>query len=232
MKKHYTMRAGVLLLVLTLITSCFVGGTFAKYTTNGKGEDSARVAKFGVTVTGVGQEANTMFAKEYGKDDPTYPNDSGSATGLTVKSDVKVVAPGTKGNMAAFTITGTPEVAVKVTYEATEFDLGENWKDSESNYYCPLEITVGTTTLKGTDTTYTSVEDFETAVKNAIAAYSKTYKPGTVLDNQTADNLAVSWAWNFEGNDDAKDTYLGDQAAANNAANISLKVTATVTQID
>ena len=204
MKKNWTMRVGVSMLALTLITSCFVGGTFAKYTTSGKGNDSARVAKFGVTVSGTG----STFATEYNADDSTY------TTGVTVKSTEKVVAPGTKGDMAAFTLSGTPEVAVKVTYEATKFDLGDNWKDEEGNYYCPLEIKVGTTTLKGTDSTYTSADAFETAVKNAIAAYSKTYAPGTNLADKGSDSLAISWSWAFEGNDDTKDTYLGNQAAA------------------
>ena len=31
MKKNRTMRVAALLLALTLMTSCFVGGTFAKY---------------------------------------------------------------------------------------------------------------------------------------------------------------------------------------------------------
>lgn len=220
MKKNWTMRVGVSMLALTLITSCFVGGTFAKYTTSGKGNDSARVAKFGVTVSGEG----TTFAKEYNYADGT--------TGVSVQSEEKVVAPGTSGDMAAFTLSGTPEVAVKVTYEATKFELGDNWKDSDDNYYCPLEIKVGTTTLKGTDSTYSSVDDFETAVKNAIAAYSKTYAPGTNLADKGSDSLAISWSWAFESNNDEKDTYLGDQAAANSAANIELEVTATVTQID
>ena len=38
MKKTGFMRAALLLLVLTLITSCFVGGTFAKYTTSATGD--------------------------------------------------------------------------------------------------------------------------------------------------------------------------------------------------
>ena len=66
-KKNWTMRAAVLMLVLVLITSCFVGGTFAKYVTSGSGTDSARVAKFGVTVTASGD----LFAKEYATDDQT-----------------------------------------------------------------------------------------------------------------------------------------------------------------
>lgn len=215
--KNKTMRAGTLLLALTLITSCFVGGTWAKYVTSGTGSDSARVAKFGVSVTGTG----TTFAKE-------YTADSQDITGMTVSSSEKVVAPGTKGEMAAFTISGTPEVAVKITYEATEFDLGDGWVDGNSAYYCPLEIKVGSDTLKGS--TYTSADLFETAVKEKIAAYSKTYGPGTNLSEKSNDDLAVSWAWAFEnGDNDVKDTALGNAVTA---ATISLEVTATVTQID
>ena len=230
MKKNKTMRAGALLLALTLVTSCFVGGTWAKYTTSGSGSDTARVAKFGVTVTGTGN----MFAE-------TYNSETAGFTGVTVSSETKVVAPGTKGDMAAISITGTPEVAVQVTYEATEFDLGDKWMakkdgDTAESFYCPLEITVkstaGTTVLKGTDTSYNSVDDFETAVKNAIAGYSKTYGPGINLADKASENLTVSWAWAFDTNDDVKDTYLGDQAATNNAANIKLTVKTTVTQID
>ena len=41
MKRNRWMRAGGLLVVLTLITSCFVGGTFAKYVTENEGMDTA-----------------------------------------------------------------------------------------------------------------------------------------------------------------------------------------------
>ena len=60
-RKNHTLKLAGILLALVLVTSCFVGGTFAKYVTTGTGSDSARVAKFGVTVTANG----TMFAKEY-----------------------------------------------------------------------------------------------------------------------------------------------------------------------
>lgn len=49
-KKHWTLRAAGLLFALVLITSCFVGGTFAKYVTSKSASDSARVAKFGVVI--------------------------------------------------------------------------------------------------------------------------------------------------------------------------------------
>lgn len=37
-----------------MLTTCMTAGTFAKYTTSDSANDSARVAKFGVTVTADG----------------------------------------------------------------------------------------------------------------------------------------------------------------------------------
>ena len=65
LKKNWMLRAAVLMLALVLITSCFVGGTFAKYVTSGIGGDVARVAKFGVTVTATN---NSMFKTTYETD--------------------------------------------------------------------------------------------------------------------------------------------------------------------
>lgn len=220
-KKNWTFRTAGILLALVLVTSCFVGGTFAKYTTAGTGTDSARVAKFGVTITANG----STFAKEYQTDDTTV---SGAIANSVVSTD-KVVAPGTKGNMVSMTLTGTPEVAVKVTY-AAEFELGDNWKAADDSFYCPLEIKIGADTIKGND--YTSADIFENEVERFIAAYSKEYEAKTDLSTKGSESLSVSWAWAFEGNDDVKDTYLGDQAAAGNAATVSLQVITTVTQID
>lgn len=220
MKKNRMMRVASALLVAVLLSTCAISGTFAKYVTSGSGSDTARVAKFGVTVTGTAQ----TFAKEYAKND-----DSFILATNTVVSTEKVVAPGTSGSMAAFTITGTPEVAVRVAFTGT-LELGDKWVDSGSTYYCPIEITVGDTTFKGT--AYASADEFEAAVNAKIATYTKDYVAGTDLSGIGANAPVISWKWAFEGNNDVKDTYLGDQAAAGNAATISLRVTATVTQID
>ena len=214
------VRLVAVLAVTMMFTMCFVGGTFAKYTTSGTGNDSATVAKWGVSVTGT---ANT-FEKTYAANDNEF-----TLAANTVVSTKDVVAPGTSGNMAAFEITGTPEVAVNVAFTGT-LDLGDKWVDSTSSYYCPIEIEVGTDTIKGND--YASASEFEAAVEAKIAAFSKDYAPNTDLSTIGGDAPAISWKWAFEGNDDVKDTYLGKQAAAGNAATISLSVTVTVTQID
>ena len=220
MKKNKMMRIASVLLVAVILTTCAISGTFAKYVTSGNGSDTARVAKFGVTVSGT---ADT-FKETYAKD-----NNSFTLAENTVVSTEDVVAPGTSGSMAAFTITGTPEVAVRVDFKG-RLELGDKWVVSGDDYYCPIEITVGSTTFKGTD--YIDADAFEAAVNDKIATYSKDYEANKDLSTIGADAPAISWQWAFEGNDDAKDTYLGNKATAGNAATISLAVTATVTQID
>ena len=220
MKKTKFMRAALLLLVLTLITSCFVGGTFAKYTTSGDGTDTARVAKFGVMVTGNGN----LFAKEYAKTDASFT----LATNSVVSTEKNVVAPGTSGEMTKMTLTGTPEVAVRVSYTG-EAKL-DGWMVNDA-FYCPLVVKVNETEIKMDDTQITSAEKFAEAINNAIKGYSKVYKAGTDLSTIPNDSLAISWSWGFDGND-VKDTVLGNAAADNNASSITVKVTTTVTQID
>lgn len=214
------VRLVAVLAVVMMFTMCFVGGTFAKYTTSKSGTDSATVAKWGVSITGT---ADT-FKETYAKNDNSF-----SLAANTVVSNANVVAPGTSGEMAAFEITGTPEVAVRVAFTGT-LELSSNWVDAEGHYYCPIEIKVGDTTFKGK--TYTSTDDFEADVNAKIAEFSKDYEANTNLSTISSDAPAISWKWAFAGNDDAKDTDLGNQVAVSNAATITLSVTVTVTQID
>lgn len=223
MKKSVLFRVALVMLVLTMVTSCFVGGTFAKYVTSGEGTDSARVAKFGVAITANGE----TFATSYAAADTTA-----TSIATTVQASEKVVAPGTQGNMASMVLSGVPEVAVKVSYEGA-FDISSNWT-VDGRFYCPLVITVGETEIDGA--TYTEEVAFENAVNDAFKNYWEEYAPGTDLsvDSVKADSLGVSWEWPFyvdEAND-AKDTWLGNQAAAGNAATVTLTVKTTVEQID
>ncbi|MBQ2306929.1 MAG: hypothetical protein II184_05390, partial [Clostridia bacterium] len=125
MKKNWTMRVAVLMVALTLITSCFVSSTYAKYVVSGGVDETARVAKFGVTITATGK----LFADTYKAATANTPGAAGDdiadATSLTVVSSASgvgaatdidnVVAPGTKNDTGmTFTVTGTPEVAVRV----------------------------------------------------------------------------------------------------------------------
>ena len=218
MKKNNMMRIASVLLVAVLLSTCVISGTFAKYVTSDTATDSARVAKFGVDIVAKTEADNSMFVKTYNDNDGTYD-------GLSVEATVDVVAPGTSGTLTAFAVTGTPEVAVRVTYTPT-LTL-ENWTVSGAEY-CPIAITVGAETFKVGVGDITTIAELKAAVEAAITAKTMDYEPNTDLSTIN-DDLTVSWTWDFAGNDDAKDTALGD---ATTAATIDLDVKVTITQID
>jgi len=233
MKKNTMMRVASVLLVAVLLSTCVISSTFAKYVTEASSTDSARVAKWGVTITGETGDANQMFAKEYASDTDDY------TAGVTVASSVNVVAPGTSGTFSSFSVTGVPEVATRVTYTPV-VDLGNNWidKDDNSKFYCPIIVTVGDADLCGLN--YATADAFATAIKNAIVSENADYAPGTSLA-AVNDDLTISWKWLYENQTgsennqtDAKDTFLGDRAAGDvgNAGTISIQVTITITQIN
>ena len=115
MKKNKMMRIASVLLVMTLISTCAISGTFAKYVTKVSGEDSARVAKWGVVLT---VSAGEAFATQYETHDDTY---EGEYSVIAFNAEDKLVAPGTSskdkdvdGDLVA-TVMGTPEVATRYT---------------------------------------------------------------------------------------------------------------------
>ncbi len=221
-----------LLAALCLVTSCFAGGTLAKYVTTGNGSDQARVAKWGVTISTTG----VMFGDAYKDEVVEFVADEDVDT-ITVQADTEgtnVVAPGTNGTLAAYAVTGAPEVDTEVTYGATL--TIQNW-EVDGDFYCPIVFTIDNTAnadpaveVSGLD--YTSATDFEDAVEAAITGLSTEYHTNENL-NQVNDDLSVTWAWPFEG-DNVKDTALGDAAAApgGTPATIALATSATITQID
>ncbi len=242
MKKNIMMRAASALLVAVLLTTCSISGTFAKYTTAANVTDIARVAKWGVEIKSSGD----MFGQKYYNVDATDSNKVAETTvvnSISVASagNDNVLAPGTKGELAKTTITGTPEVSVEVTYEPILTLTG--WT-VDGNEYCPLLIKVADKTYGITDQTDNSsistgcgcsdIATLKSSVENAIKAAKGTYDPNTKLEDKT---VAVSWEWPFEhGADDAakaandaKDTALGN---AEIAPTIKFGIKTTVTQLD
>lgn len=238
MKQNKLLRASGLLLVLTLITSCFVGGTFAKYVSEGEGTATARVAKWGVTAEWTGD----LFSRVY-----DIGND------FTVESsDNYVVAPGTKRpEPFQLTLSGTPEVACR--YEI-DFDIDLNgWyikpngdplgEDEtagtvETEFYCPLifkfnQASQGTIDGRRYDTEQELKSEI-TRVLTENLTLTGEFQAGEELSKY----FTFEWEWPFEGGSnggnqtDAKDTYLGDKAARGEAPTIVINATATVTQID
>lgn len=130
MKKNKMMRLASWLLVLTLLTTCIISGTFAKYVTSDEAEDTARVAKWGVTTTISG----ALFGEHYFSNNDTSQDQisttyTGSVDSINENitnaitqaegTEGKIVAPGTKSENMIINISGTPEVAGEVAVEVT-----------------------------------------------------------------------------------------------------------------
>ncbi len=122
MKKLNMTKLLVLLLSLCLITSSFVGGTLAKYVTEGTASDTARVAKWGVEINTSGSLYSDAYAKkaDTNGDIPavwvaTDTNDALTVAAAT--SDDNIVAPGTQSAATGMTfgVSGTPEVDTQIT---------------------------------------------------------------------------------------------------------------------
>ena len=233
MRKNRTMRVAALLLALTLNTSCFVGGTFAKYTTSTTGGDSARVAYWGFD-----QDATTtidMF-------DGAYDNNN-----VKSSNEDNVIAPGTsKTTTFAFGYTpkgetvnalkagaiAAPEVAYTFTVDAAitgDYDA----LDANPNFKWTLQ--------KGTETAvqYDTVANLIAAVKalSGEADGSMDYEAGKLPTAFTsADEVyTIGWAWTFEttgdgmATQDATDTAMGN---AQDLDDVTFAITITATQKD
>ncbi len=227
MKKNIMMRLSALLLVAVLLTTCVISGTFAKYTTADSATDTARVAKWGVSVTVTGNDA---FGELY--DDEINVAGTKVVSVKATDDDVEqnVVAPGTRGTLGSVVISGTPEVMVDV---AVSLDIElEGW-EIDGVYYCPLQITKGTTTLSGLD--YLDADAFEAAIEALVNKTGDNVAANTDLG--TTYDVVLNWEWLFETGADAaekaanniKDTKLANLATA---PTITTTWNASVEQVD
>ncbi len=127
MKKNKMLRIASILLVVTLLSTCVISGTFAKYVTKAEGEDQARVAKWGILLT---MEGDKMFAEKYKADDTTFVSQDGEKLSVRLDADdydgdiTDLVAPGTTNDGFKASIVGKPEVAVRYTLH-----IDNDWTD-------------------------------------------------------------------------------------------------------
>jgi len=213
MKKNTMMRIASTLLIAVLLTTCALGATFAKYVTEGTGSDTARVAKWGITMSDNGADT---FVDNYD-------------TGLL--EDTIIVAPGTTGS-TTYEVDGTPETAYKITFDGTlteEVFLKEGTYTYSAPYqnmniangdmtadYYPIKYTVAVVNANAAKTTANAAGNYDTlqAALNAIEAMSLEYNAGTECDLV----VTLSWAWAFDTQDDKADTVLGNLAVSNTPA--------------
>ena len=194
MKKNRIMRVFSVLLALTLISTCAISGTFAKYVTKAEGQDQARVAKWGVLVSVDGN----AFADKYEATDEAYLNAKGEYSVVSSVEGEQVVAPGTNseqagGNLVG-SVTGTPEVAARYTMEGNGITDVVLPAGTYTDYTHLVKANDGT--YDYTDT-FTLEKDYAPIKWNmTISGKGQTIDVATALyDNLPAANLAQAEAY-------------------------------------
>ena len=188
MKKNRFIKLASGLLVLCLLTTCVIGATLAKYTTAGSGADTARVAKWGVTVSASG----SLFGKAYASNSAGANANEivASSTNTTVSSDSNVVAPGTKNTTGLnFTVSGTPEVAYSLTIEENTPATDIYLKAGTYGYMVAVSLS------SGADLTGLYLESDGTYTKQTTGTYSSgTYYQLVEVATASADYYPISWS--------------------------------------
>ena len=223
MKKNKMMRLASILLVLVLLTTSVISGTFAKYTTSDSSEDSARVAKWGF------ENNESIVITELFK----------NAYDSTVLSEVDVIAPGTKNEVSfAFTYdtteNGVAAPEVDYTFQITVDTTGSNTEnlDKNPNFKWTLDgkeydtlgnLKLAIEALDGNQTKYEAGKLPEKFYKNSEG----------VIDGEL--EHPIGWKWLFdetEGaatNQDKLDTEMGN---ADTLENVYIKISITATQVN
>lgn len=188
------VRLVAVLAVTMMFTMCFVGGTFAKYTSSGTGTDSTTVAKWSFKVGATDIAASNEFTFDLFK----IIKDSNGTDDETDMSpdDGTIIAPGTQGSFDLvltnasqvtaqyaidYTVTNTGNIPVQFSV-----DGGAHWTndlaDVAASDSTKLAANSGTTTItvqwkwdfNGNDTTDTDLGSAATATLTVTAAVTAT----------------------------------------------------------
>lgn len=208
MKKNRLFVLGLVTVFVALVSLTFVSSTWAKYTTTASGSDSARVAYWGFT-------QNTLTLNLF---EDAYDH---------VEDDVTdIIAPGTESSqIITFEANDTyaPEVDYKVTYtfEASAPNTVDEknllkYLDENENFKWTFQISGG-----GVQNCNTIAE-----LETKVEALSKTFVPANTNYTET---FTIGWVWDFGTDDpeqDADDTFLGNNAYNLHLMTISITVVA------
>lgn len=210
-----TARAAIMLLVLCIISTAMLGGTFAKYTSEYAGADTALVAKWDVAV----KEGTTEFAispaaaADLDLFSHTYVTNINEKDGNDY-----IIAPGVQGEFV-LNVANTGDVAAEITFELVKSGTAGD---------VPIEYSLS----NGSGATYYDLAGLQTAL-NALPTMQ------TVAETTGAATQTVYWRWPYEASNavygdstNAADTALGvASAGAASRSTYILTITATATQI-
>ena len=167
MKKNVFLKLASALLVLCLASTCAIGTTFAKYTTADKASDTARVAKWGITVAVSGTLFGTDYASNTAADAVKDRITAATSTSVSSLDGKKIVAPGTKNDTGfQVKLSGQPEVAYKITADTNDVTIEDIWL--AANTYGVMVPVYGVNAA--------------TDLANLYVFDGTTYKPATAYD--------------------------------------------------
>ncbi len=204
MNKNGKKVAVILLLAVVAVGSYFVSGTYARYSRALSGSDTATVAKFSVSGTGLDKEGNATF--------DLFNTELKEADINTAEDNVlnTKIAPGT-GGFFKTTLTNDSEVDVTTVLKL---------KETANASKVPIEYSTDKTTWKAVDTTTKEVE---------LTTVDLDYVGKTGASVKNSEEVTVYWRWAIDANTDDKDTELGE---AETAPTVETTITATFTQKD
>jgi len=211
MKTNKTLRFSLVLLVVALLSTCVISGTFAKYTSTASGSDTATVAKWSFKAMG-DEIAVTGTAPTLKFNLFDTINDFGTST---EEADVKsgAIAPGTCGSFE-IKVQNTAEVTVKYTISLEEVNSSD----------IPLQYSLDNSTWSDSvaDLTMTGLTDQTLAIGADETSHT------------------VYWRWAFEyaegsahaGQTDTSDNALGIAAQGTEVPSVKITASITATQVD
>ena len=216
-RKSILPKLVVILLMVMLVSTSLLSRTLAKYVSTGTlVDEKARVAKWGVEIT---PASDSLFAASYNADDTSYTGDTVIAS---ITGDL-VVAPGTSGSVANFAITGTPEVASRLSITDNGSAL-DGWFDEVNDVYEPVLWYLS----EDGGATFTANGVSFAELLSTLEGFHLDFEPNTNLATEGI-TLSIGWEWPFDSGKDVNDTYLGDLSVP---PTITIDFDVTLTQID
>lgn len=204
------MRIAGVMLVLSLLLTCVISSTLAKYTLNSTGTDTATVAKWAFQI-------NKAAVSDSFTLDLFGTILEANVTDLEDNVASDLIAPGTGG---AFEMEVKNLSEVDATY-GIDFDV-------ENTSSIPVQFSTDRTNWVDWD-----AQDFDTKI-NASGSISMADENG---DTET---ITIYWRWAFDdqtqgrptGQSDATDTALGKAAAEGTAPTLAVTANFTAEQVD
>ena len=217
--KNKTLRLALLVLLLAVVTMSVISGTLAKYVESVTGTDTARVAKFEYTLSGMTGDGDTKTLNLF---------DSVTDTGILgnlANDGKKLVAPGSEGSINV-ELTNRSEVKISAGFTLTETNTNKIpivYKYNNA-YYSSVIPANTEVTLHDGGTTATVTGD--------LSALAAAVGNATPVNQNATSTISLGWAWAFTGDGttqtDSSDTTLGKAGSAT----VELKVKCDVTQLD